>query len=174
MGTIYRFIEEPGIDSEILKWFGVSRGDQSYSQIPDVISLYLREPGETTSLKNKNSPPLLDLYLPRVVRNMFWSVGEVHFLPNHPKSQHPELHAIRRSFGDWLKKRECVFPARLNGIHDWDRQFLGSAKDYESPVYALSSGLTGLECGRQFVSIKESDAMLDDVCSKINPIQGVQ
>jgi hypothetical protein len=176
MGTTYRFIADPSEPYEALEWFRSLPVPPQEERKARGVILYFKEQGALAlnpegGIEVKASP-VVSVVLPQVRRGILWSLGEVHFLATPLRQKFPGLHKIGAAFSKWLATQECVYSNKRQ-----DNEFAyfleGSVKNYDSPVYAFSSGLVALRAGRYFVGEGDGEAILDATCKALR-LRGVE
>jgi hypothetical protein len=70
--------------------------------------------------------PVVAVDIPRVRREILWTVGEVRFCPV-PLSRFPELERLRRSFSRWFQKLPLIYDNDPAGEHRFDYYLEGTA-----------------------------------------------
>jgi hypothetical protein len=173
MGTTYRFLATVEEASAVLDWFH-SLPEQPVESTRDAGSLfYFRDFGPLDSDANKS--PVVNVFLPVRKRGVLTTIGEVHFLAT-PLSAFPGLNKINKRFREWLSECPCVYSHRPDFAHEWDYFLEGSAKNWDSDIFALPSGMAALQRGSYFVAVDDNDARLDLVCRalQLRGVEGVQ
>jgi len=167
MGTTYRYLASPTEPSEVLAWF------RSLPQAPTEVEterstvFYFRECGplmyESDGRIDSKASPVATIFQPRIRRGALWTAGEVHFLATPLRQQYPALHMTSKAFSNWLAGHRCV-----HSQEKADDQFAyyleGSIRNYDSPVFALPSGLIALEAQRYFVAEDDTESKLESIC----------
>ena len=176
MGTTYRFVAAPGEPSGVLSWF------RSLPQPPTEVPtdkgavLHFKACGpllyEADGSIQAKASPIATVFLPRHRREVFWTVGEVHFLTTPLRQRFPALHKISSAFSKWLASFPCVFSNdRLD--NEFAYYLEGSTRNYAPPIYAFESGLVALRSGRYFVSDADNEQRLDVLCRALR-LRGVE
>jgi len=169
-----RFVEDPQHPSAVLEWFRAQDMTFEENVFDWGVALVFRSVGalqyRTDGAIDAERSPVVTVHLPKVVRGVFWTIGEVQFRAS-PLSQFPPLVAVRRSFLTWFKAYPLVFDPDPAGEHRFDYYLEGSAQNW-GPIRAFPSGHSALQAGRYFVSRDDSDVMLDGVCKKLR-LRGV-
>jgi hypothetical protein len=173
MGTAYRFIADPGQPSEVMAWFRALKTPPVEVGTERGTVLYFKEHGalayDASGAVDSKASPIVTLLAPRVRRGILWTVGEVHFLATPLRKRLPALQKISKEFSEWLCAWECVHPPRGN---DFTYYLEGSVRNWDSPVFALDSGLEALRAGRYVVSDDDNEFVLDTLCRKLR-LRGV-
>jgi len=174
MGTTYRYIADPDEPSEVLAWFRALASPPEEIETKNCYALYFTNEGSLGRDANgeivEAQSPLVALFFPRTRREMFWTVGEVHFLPTPLRKNFPGLHKINNAFKNWLSNHECIFSNKPGFQNEWNKywEYLkGSVKNYDPPVYAFPSGLTALQTGQYFVCHDDSEVLLSATRNEI-------
>jgi hypothetical protein len=176
MGTTYRFIEQPGTPSEVMAWFRAL--PQPPNEIPteSAMVLHFHEFGslvyDSDRKVDMRQSPVVSVYLPQERRGALWTVGEVHFLATPLRKSFPQLHKISAAFSSWLATHDCVY-SNKSASNVYDYYLEGSVKNFDSPVFALNSGITGLRAGRYFIADQDNDFVLDKLCRAL-ALRGVK
>lgn len=172
--TTSRFIEDPNHSSSVRAWF--RNQDLAVEEVAFDwgAALVFRSVGtlhyQTDGAIDADRSPVVTVHLPKVVRGILWTVGEVQFRSS-PLSQFPALAAMRRSFLAWFKAYPLVFDPHPAGEHRFDYYLEGSAQNW-GPIRAFPSGQSALQAGRYFVSSGDSEVMLHGLCKKLR-LRGV-
>ena len=176
MGTIYRFIEEPATPSDVMGWFRALPQPPTEVCTERATVLYFRELGplvyESDGQVDARQSPVATIFLPRVMRNVLWTVGECHFLATPLRKLFPRLHKISSKFSRWLATHECIYSNRSTS-NAYNYYLEGSVKNFDPPVFAFDSGLNALRAGRYFVSDHDNDFVLDKLCRALR-LRGVE
>lgn len=173
MGVVHRFLATVEEGSTVLDWFR-SLPDQPVESAQEQGSLfYFREFGPLELDAKKSS--LVSVFLPLRKRGVLTTIGEVHFLAT-PLSAFPGLNKINKRFREWLRGSPCVYSHRPDFMHEWHYFLEGSAKNWDSDIYALPGGMAALERGSYFVAQGDNDFVLDRVCRalELRGVEGVQ
>jgi hypothetical protein len=127
-----------------------------------------RLPGGTINFK---ASPIVSVFLPKKRRGALWTAGEVHFNATSLPKSFPELHKVNLGFAKWLRTFEKVHP--YEGQMDPFAYYLeGSVRNYDSPVFALPSGLAALKREQYFVCEFDTEGRLDSICKYLR-LRGV-
>ena len=156
MERVFRFVEAPDSPSEVRLWLRALHALPTETPAEHGTLLMFGDPG-----KDLLTSPAVTLFLPRVERDVLWTVGEAHFLPK--RGAFPALDRVCRHLGEWLGKHEQVFAPGPDGPRRWKKQLLGSVKGFEPPVWGLPSGIEALKRGQVFVGDDDNEALLDRV-----------
>ena len=111
--------------------------------------------------------PLVFWYEPRLVRGVFWTAGEVHFMPTPLRERYPGLDRVRRQLIRWLGQFELVFDAKGRAVGDLGYLLEGSIQNYYLPLYALPRAYAALQRGSYFLSDDDNDEAIDRICRKL-------
>jgi hypothetical protein len=149
MGTTHRFLATVEESSAVLDWF--------------------------RSLPEQPVEPLVNVFMPVRKRGVLTTIGEVHFLAR-PLSAFPALNQVNKRFRNWLRANPCVYSHRPDFVHEWDYFLEGSAREWDSDIFALPAGMAALQRGSYFVSADDNERRLDLVCRamRLRGIEGVQ
>lgn len=131
---------------------------------------YFREFGPLDSDTKKS--PLVTVFTPMRKRGALTTIGEVHFLAA-PLSAFPSLKKINQRFRDWLTEYPCVYSHRPDFVHEWDYYLEGSARNWDSDIFALRTGMEALKHGSYFVANVDNELELDRVCRTLE-LRGVE
>jgi hypothetical protein len=176
MGTTYRFIDRPGLPSQVIDWFRTRNHALEEVQNAHRHTFYFPEFGELMRDGegdiDSEASPIVTVFLPRVTHGVLWTVGEVHFLATPLRERFPMLHKTSSSFAKWLKSFDCVFSSKPGGEKDWNYYLEGSTRNFDPPIYALPAGFSELQAGRYFVSDDESPLVLEKLRSTLR-LRGV-
>jgi hypothetical protein len=173
MGVIHRFLATVDEGSSVLDWFRWLP-ERPVESAHDKGSLfYFRDFGPLQSDVKKS--PVVNVFVPARKRGVLTTIGEVHFLAT-PLSAFRELNKLNRRFRQWLRENPCVYSHRRDFVHEWDYFLEGSAKNWDSDIYALAAGMTALQRGAYFVADYDNDFVLDRVCRalQLRGVEGVQ
>jgi hypothetical protein len=170
-----RFLDDPAAESSTLSWFreqGLAFEEAAFDW---GVLLHFTSAGPYRhladgSLDSEHSP-LVSIHLPRVRHGLLWTVGEVVFLPM-PLSQFPQLASLRRSFLKWFNEQTLVYDHHPDGPHDFDYYLEGSAANW-GPIRAFPSGLQAIKSERYFVSHRDDEVRLSQLCRKLS-LRGLQ
>jgi hypothetical protein len=170
MGTTYRYLATVEEASAVLDWFR-TLPEQPVESAHDVGSLfYFRDFGPLDSDAKKS--PLVNVFMPVRKRGVLTTIGEVHFLAT-PLSAFPGLNKVNKRFREWLRENPCVYSHRPDSVHEWDYFLEGSAKNWDSDIFALPAGMVALQRGSYSVAANDNDARLDLVCRALQ-LRGVE
>jgi hypothetical protein len=169
-----RFIEDPGQGSSVLDWLRRQELASEESSFDWGVAFYFSSLGplqkKTDGSIDAKRSPIVTVNLPRVRRQILWTVGEVHFL-SMPLSQFPALESMRRSFLRWFEEFPLIYDHSPTGQHEFDYYLEGSAMNW-GPIRAFPSGMIGLQSERYFVSCRETDGSPSTLCKKLR-LRGV-
>ena len=180
MGVTLRFIASPDEGAKVLDWFRELPTPPEFVPKPNAAWLYFRDFG---GLANSASggvdvqrSPLVSVFLPKVRREILWTVGEVHFLAARMPATFPELQRVLVSFRKWLQGFPPVFhqphlPQTSGGR--WDYYLEGSVRNRGSDIFALPEGMAALERGQYFVCDDDSEPRLDTILRMLK-LRGVE
>lgn len=176
MGTTFRFIEEPSEQSQVLAWF---------QALPDPPLLVPTARGAAMRFKNAGPivhgadgsidaklSPVATVFLPRTLRGVLWSVGEVHFLSTPLQQAFPSVHKVSSAFSNWLAGNECVFSNKSTS-NLYNHYLEGSVRNHDAPVYAFASGLSALKAGKYFVTDGEAEFVIEKLCKSLK-LRGIE
>jgi hypothetical protein len=173
MGTTYRFLATVEEASVVLDWFR-SLPEKPVESARDAGSLfYFRQFGPLDADPKKS--PVVNVFMPTRKRGVLTTIGEVHFLAT-PLSGFPGLNKVNKRFRDWLRENPRVYSHRADFVHEWDYFLEGSAKNWDSDIFALPAGMGALKRGSYFVADDDNDFQLDRVCRalELRGVEGVQ
>jgi hypothetical protein len=159
--------------SAVLDWFRSLPG-QMVEVTYDAGSLFhFREFGPLDPDPKKS--PVANVFLPVRKRGALTTIGEVHFLAT-PLSAFPGLNEISKRFREWLSQYPCVYSHRPDFVHERDYFLEGGAKNWDTDIFALPSGLAALQRGSYFVAADDNDARSDVVCRalQLRGFEGLQ
>lgn len=169
-----RFIEAPDQESSVLDWLRRLELTFEESSFDWGVAFYFPRLGplqkKADGAIDSEHSPIVTVNLPRVRRQILWTVGEVHF-PSMPLSQFPALESMRRSFLCWFEKLPLIYDHGATGPHEFDYYLEGSAMNW-GPIRAFPSGMSALKSERYFVSCRETDGSLSTLCKKLR-LRGV-
>jgi hypothetical protein len=173
MGKTYRFLATVEEASAVLDWFRALPEEPVESVREDGSLFYFRDFSPLDSDAKKS--PVVNVFLPARKRGVLTTIGEVHFLAT-PLSTFPSLNKINKRFRDWLRECPCVYSHRPDFVHEWDYFLEGSAKNWDSEIYAFPAGMAALQRGSYFVAAEDNDFVLDRVCRELElrGVEGVQ
>jgi hypothetical protein len=120
---------------------------------------------------DRESTPLVWIKLPRKLRGVLWTNGEVTFTATPLRTRFPRLAGLHRSFVRWLREFELVFGARARHS-DFDYYLEGSIRNYDSEVRALPRAAAALRDGHYFVDTGIADTRVDVLCRQLR-LRGV-
>jgi hypothetical protein len=169
-----RFIEDPTQESSVFRWLRQQELTAEEATFDWGVAFHFKSLGPLRqkpdgSVDSERSP-IVTVNLPRVRRQILWTVGEVHFLAM-PLSQFPELAKLRRSFLRWFEEFPLIYDHHPSGPHEFDYYLEGSAMNW-GPIRAFPTGLSALKSERYFVSCRETDGSLSTLCKKLR-LRGV-
>jgi len=176
MGTTYRYLASPTEPSEVLAWFRSLPNAPTEVEAERGTVFYFRECGplmyEPGGRIDSTASPVATIFHPRIRRSALWTAGEVHFLATQHRQRYPALHRTSKAFSNWLAGHRCV-----HSQEKADDQFAyyleGSIRNYDSPVFALTSGLSALEAQRYFVAEDDTESRLEIICRYLR-LRGVE
>ena len=179
MATTFRFLANPEEGQTVLNWF---------RKLPDPPHVHPRLDGAavffeqfrplvmtaTNEADVKRSPVVL-VILPQVRHGILWTAGEVQFLAVGMRVSFPGLQRVLTSFRQWLREFPVVFrqphlPETSGG--PWDYYLEGGLRNVSDEIFALPTGMAGLERGQYFVWQGDTDARLDPVLKSLR-LRGV-
>lgn len=175
MGATFHFIASPSEPSEVLRWF------QNLDAAPERVEtksgawLLFRESGllahNVDGSINPEKSPLVSVTVPRVRRDILWTVGEVQFCPAPLRAQFPKLQKIQANFSAWLSSHERIFSNKArDGVFDYYLE--GMVRNYATEIFAFESGLSAIKGERYFVTNHETEGSLDVLSKKLS-LRGV-
>lgn len=177
MGTTYRFIESPLEKSQVIEWFRLGTLELQEIETADGYVLYFKNLGELihtpdgkTDVRNS---PIVTIFMPKIIRGVLWSVGEIHFLSTPLKQKFPELHKLSTALNKWLGKFTCVYSNKPGTVNEWNYYLEGSTRNYDPPIYAFPSGLIALKNEQYFISDSESEFVVEKLC-KLLKLRGIE
>jgi len=170
MGTTYRFLATVDEASSVLDWFRLLPEEPVESAHDAGVLFHFREFGPLDS--DAKTSPLVSVFMPLRKRSVLTTIGEVHFLAT-PVSTFPALNRINKRFRDWLKENPCVYSHRPDFEHAWDYFLEGSAKNWDSDIFALPAGMAALKDGSYFVAADDNEVQLDRVCRALE-LRGIE
>jgi hypothetical protein len=173
MGVAYRFLATVEEASTVLNWFR-SMPEQPVESAHDARFLfYFRDFGPLEPDAKKS--PLVSVFVPVRKWGVLTTLGEVHFLAT-PLSAFPGLNKVNKRFRQWLTEHPCVYSHRPDFEHKWDYFLEGSARNWDSNIFALPAGMAALQDGSYFVAANDNEARLDLVCRalQLRGVEGVQ
>jgi hypothetical protein len=179
MGVTFRFIASPDESQNVLRWFGDLVDAPEVHLKPHGALLYFRQFGKLATTAGDaidvKRSPVASVLLPHVLREVLWTVGEVHFLADRMRSSLPGLQRVLTHFQGWLRTFPLVFrqprlPETTGG--SWDYYLEGSSRNRDSDIFAFPEGMSALEHGQYFVSDSDSESRLDDILKKLK-LRGV-
>jgi hypothetical protein len=173
MPTIYRFLALEAEASMVLDWFRSCEEESVETPHEAGRLFFFRQFGSLESDASKS--PLVNVFLPVRKRGVLTTIGEVHFLAT-PLSRFPGLKKINKRFRDWLGERPCVFSRSAVNPREWDYYLEGSARNWDSDIFALPAAMAALRSGSYFVSMCDNDQRLDLVCRSLQMrgVEGIQ
>ncbi|MBR7747875.1 hypothetical protein [Undibacterium baiyunense] len=170
MSTTFRFIANPLGPSDVISWFKELPLPPTMVQTERGWNLHFHEFGSLVysidSTINPQKSPVVIIFLPRVVRGVLWTVGEVHFLSTPLKQQFPKLHRISTAFSKWLSAMPCVYSNNCKE-NEFAYYLEGSVQNQDTPVFAFESGYSALQSGRYFVADSDNEYRLDTICKTL-------
>jgi hypothetical protein len=167
MGATYRFlatVEEAGI---VLDWFRARPESPVENPLEFGSVFYFRVFG--TLDPDPHSSPLVNVFVPRRKRGVLTTIGEVHFLA----MRFPGLKKTAAEFRMWLQAHPRVYSHHPDFTHEWDYFLEGSAKNWDSDIFAFPAGMAALQRGDYFVSDDDNESVLDKVCRALE-LRGVE
>ena len=171
MAASYHFVESPHCEeSDVLRWFRQLPQPPEEPVIDRGVALYFRPLGP---LGDRDSSPVVIFAKPQVRRGVLWTVGSVEFVAKNLRSVSPELERIRKAFRAWIKSAPLIYENR-KGVENPHAYYLeGSAKNWATEILALPTGLSALGAGQYFVSERDNEFVLDQVCQTLR-LRGVE
>ena len=176
MGTTFRFIADPVEPSPVVDWFMALPTPPSMLPTAQGAIFHFREIGSivhsSDGTVNSKASPIVTVFLPRIARDVLWTVGEVHFLATPLKQQFPELHKISSAFSKWLNDFPCVY-SNKRAENEFSYYLEGSVQNYDPPVFAFDTAYSALQSGRYFVGDSDNEFRLDKICKALR-LRGVE
>lgn len=176
MGMSYRFACDPADAEMVLRWFRRLQEPPREVIAAQCVVLYfaslgpLHHAGDGTV--DADLSPIVTVVPPRSVRESLWTIGEVHFRTSALSRRYPRLYRISKDFEEWLNSYECIY-----SLKDRDSKYSyyleGSARNHDSSIFALPTGLEALQNERYFVGAQDNDVLIDTICRKLR-LRGVQ
>jgi hypothetical protein len=168
MGTTYRYLATIDEAAAVLDWFRTLPERTLESALDEGSLFHFPEFGP---LQEARRSPLVTVFLPTNRRGVLTTVGEVHFMAT-PLTPFPGLNRVSKRFHDWLRQYPRVFSRRTTDGSEWDHFLEGSARNYDSDIFALPGGMTALRQGAYFIDRGDSDSIVDQVCRRLE-LRGV-
>ncbi len=169
MGTTYRFVAAPSPKSEVVEWFAALELRPKAIPKPEGFLLHFDRLGalalNAAGAVDPAGSPVVNVFLPQVRRGILWTVGEVHFVATPLKKQFPYLQKVSGAFASWLGTYPRIFPASKDAAYDYFLE--GSLRNFDSPIFALPSGLAAIRDGRYFVAEGDNPARLETLCKEL-------
>jgi hypothetical protein len=179
MATTYRFAASPEACSEILEWFRALAAPPAVTLTDWGAALHFKDFGEikyrSDGSIDADASPLATVLLPKVRRDVIWTIGEVRFLTTPLRRLYPGLHGISTQFAKWIEGFDCVFAndAKRGSIDGFNYYLEGSLRNYLEPIWALPSGFEALQNERYFVSVQDNEIKVDTLCRSLR-LRGVE
>jgi len=126
-------------------------------------------PGQ--QILDSGNTPLVSIELPRKVRGVLWTTGEVTFTGTPLRNRFPRLASLHRSLVRWLRQFELVFDPRMRRS-DFDYFLEGTIRNYDSEVRALPHALAALRNGQYFINTGAEEAQVEKLCRQLR-LRGV-
>jgi hypothetical protein len=175
MASTYRYLSDPAGPDEVLAWFlSLPTAPEKIESRGDLV-LFSPNFGALGRLPDGaidfEASPIISLFLPKVRRGALWTVREVYFNSKSLPRRFPQLHKVNLELSRWL--------AGFERVHPWGKQdapysyyLKGDVRNFDSPVFALPSGLASLGHGRYFVGNSDTERRLDPICKYLK-LRGV-
>ena len=106
MGTTYRFLADIEEANIVINWFRDLPEPPAEQSHEDGILLYFDKLGPL--LNDYKLSPLVNVFMPKKLRGVLTSAGEVHFVAS-PMKRFPQLSEVNRKFRKWLNQYHLVF-----------------------------------------------------------------
>jgi hypothetical protein len=175
MAKTIHFLSAPN-ERDVLEWFRVQPELANEFSDDQKVVLHYHQLGPFV-LKPDGSAdaavsPLVLVYLPKIRRDVLWTVGEVHFLYK-PNARFPQLERLRKRFETWISKQEVIWEQRFDGSEGYGYYLEGSVKNICDRIYAFPSGFAAHNAEQYFVAGNDNDGVLDRVCRSLH-LRGVE
>jgi hypothetical protein len=173
MGTTYRFLALRNDLQRLYGWFA------ALPKPPKLITVHGCQYLHFDSLGGLQPPigqvdpkrsPIASLFVPEQIRSVLWTAGELHLLATPLREVFPELHAISRRFGKWLREFECVFEQGKEG--EFDYYLEDGLRNFDPPIFALPEASAALRDGQYFVPHGSTPQSVDRLCRSLR-LRGV-
>jgi hypothetical protein len=179
MAITYRFAASPEACSQILHWFRALAVPPTVTLTDWGAALHFKSFGEI-KYKSDGSidaevSPLVTVLLPKVRRDVLWTIGEVRFLTTPLRRLYPRLHGISTQFAKWIEEFDCVFAndAQRAPVNRFDYYLEGSVRNSLEPIWALPSGVEALKNERYFIDVRDSENRVDTLCRLLR-LRGIE
>lgn len=171
MGISYHFLEAPGPDSEVLRWFRRLPEPPEETVTPRGFVLFFRNVAQLPPDDPEGAEsPVVTIWMPQVRRATLWTTGAVHFLTT-PISRFAKMAGLHRSFKAWITSQTLVHDPKRGAENIYDYYLEGAAAN-RVELYGLRSGMEALEGAQYFVDPLDNEAVLDRVCRSLR-LRGV-
>jgi hypothetical protein len=164
-----RFIEDPSLPSTVIDWFRRQELVPEESAFDWGVVLAYRTSGPLWHKPDRSidaeRSPLVAVHLPKVRRQVLWTVGEVTFRPR-PLSQFPKLATLRQSFLRWFDDYPTVYGHSSSGVHKYD-YYLEAGAQNSGPIKGFPSGMKAIAAERYFISHRATDGALEQLRKKL-------
>jgi len=184
MGSTFRFL---GIDTDtdlVLGWFRSLPAPPEEIVLERDVSLYFRSFAPVSYRSpdtGREGPPhieptkspLVSIFIPREIRGVLWTTGEVHFLATPLRKVSPQLEAVSIRFRKWLATFPLVFSGGRGWPGAWNSYLEGSIRNYGTDIRALPLAMQALSEGQYFVAEDETSGRLDIICRSLQ-LRGVR
>lgn len=166
LGTTLRFLERPCETSSVLEWFLLQPNPPEVVQMKRGIALLFRSFGplvfDGLNQLDQKASPVVGFFPPEIHRGVLFSVGEIHFSTRSKAI--PQMEKLARQLRKWLQQYPIV-AGQGASTNEFDYYLEGSIRNYDSPVFALPSGLQEIKAGRYFVHDDPGDLLA--LCQKL-------
>jgi hypothetical protein len=170
MGSTYRFISSIDEAKLILDWFRALDPCPVEQSTEKGVIFYFRELGPLSD--DPAQSPVVTVFLPRKVKGVLTTAGEIHFLAT-PAKRFPALATVSRKFRKWISEYKRVHSYKAEHDDSYDYYLEGSLRNWNSDIFALPKGLEALKIGKYFVSDNDGDVILESLCRQIR-LRGVE
>lgn len=176
MGSTLRFLGDESEGAMVLSWFRQLQHQTQIVPTSRSTIVYFPEFGPIVELPNgrpdATKSPVVNVFSPRRIREVFLTVGEVHFLSTPLPLTFPRLYRVRKEFGSWLRQFPVVFPNDHDQDNHWNHYLEGTLRNYDPPIHAMPKGKAALEAGHYFVGDRDTDSVVDKLCRTLR-LRGV-
>jgi hypothetical protein len=178
VASTYRYLSDPAEPDMVRLWFRQLRETPEEIESRQNLVLYFRQFGSLERLVDGTidfkTSPIVSMFLPKKRRGALWTTGEVHFNATSLPKTFPELHKVNLRFVEWLRSFERVHPYEAKP-DPYEYYLEGSVRNFDSPVFALPSGLAALRREQYFVSEFDTEGRLDAICKclRLRAVAGI-
>lgn len=177
MAVTYKFVHDPAEQSPVLSWLRTTNAPPREIQFAWGVALHFEACGPIQYLSDgtidAEHSPVAALILPKIRREVLWTVSELRILATPLRSQYPALHRACAALSKWLGDYRRVFEVKKGGEHGFDYYLEGPIRNTSKEIFAFESGLEALNNGRYFVGDADSDELLDKVCKQLR-LRGIE